>query len=105
MNIEAYGASDDLIEIEGDTREEFDWYQQNEKPCYLQFNDGTVLKLFYSKDGEWKVSVETKGACDVKIDPSDGPDSENYSDRAILTGGPEFEWVNFRKTTPKRLPA
>jgi len=40
--LKVYGASDDLIEIKGDIREEFSRYDS--EGDYLAFSDGTVLK-------------------------------------------------------------
>lgn len=38
-----YGASDDLIEVDGDITEEFDAIEQH--PYYLGFSTGVVLRI------------------------------------------------------------
>lgn len=60
MTVYVYGASDDLIEIEGDLSEEFGYtpptYSHHDaKPYYLGFSDGTLLKITY--DGEWNIKL------------------------------------------------
>jgi len=58
------GASDDLIEIEGDIREEFNHYgaDEDDKGVYLGFSDGTVLKAVYDSDGIWRFNLACKGS-------------------------------------------
>lgn len=55
-----YGASDDLVEIDGDINEEFD---SGDVPTYLLFNDGTQLKIEYDKDNDacWGIEIVTHG--------------------------------------------
>jgi metallophosphoesterase superfamily enzyme len=40
MKVKIYGYSDDLIEMEGDLRDEYDSYH---KPGYLTFSNGTIV--------------------------------------------------------------
>lgn len=62
MSTKVYGASDDLVEVEGDVRGEIDKYNTSEeKPVRLAFSDGTILAWWYNDDGLWKVKVEAKG--------------------------------------------
>ena len=54
MRLTIYGASADLIEVDGDYREEFNHYDScddNAKPAYLAFADGTVLSITYGAGG------------------------------------------------------
>lgn len=62
MTVYVYGASDDLIEIEGSLRQEFYYcdagYANADEalvPYYLAFSDGTLLKITY--DGEWNIKL------------------------------------------------
>ena len=64
--IKIYGYSDDIVEIEGDSRwdDEYDCYDQD---VIIYFNDCTVLRMHY--DGAWKATVENKGAAKYTITP------------------------------------
>lgn len=59
MHVKISGASDDLIELDGDIVEEYDSY---DTPTYLAFSEGTVVKLQYCETGIWRVTVEREGA-------------------------------------------
>lgn len=82
-----YGASDDLIEVEGDVKLEDGSY---DRPGFIHFPDvGAVLKVEYSPsgyDGRWKIDVVNDGGLDISIEPSGDADSANYSDKATVTG-------------------
>lgn len=82
------GASDDLIEIEGDLSEEFNG---SEEPRYLAFSDGTLLTIQYGVGGGfWRISVMSKGTCAVtKTDGTD--EDDDYTDQVTLTG--DLAWV------------
>lgn len=54
------GASDDLIELEGDISDEFNRYD-SEDGDYLAFSDGTCLKVIYDDDGLWRLTVIAQG--------------------------------------------
>jgi hypothetical protein len=91
-----YGASDDLIEVEGHIREEFGG---GGEPRYLSFSDGTVLRVSY--DGIWHITAEKKGSATFTHTPAEGEDAERredgssgYSDRVTLSGE-EIESVVF----------
>lgn len=86
--IEIYGSSDDLIEIDGDIREEF-----NAEEGYLAFSDGTVLYIEYGKEGIWRIRQMTKGK--AKYTKTEGIDDDNYSDKVTLDG--DISWVVFGK--------
>lgn len=85
MQIEIYGSSDDLIEIEGDFTEEFYSY---DKGNYLIFSDGTVLEIEYTVAGHWRINLHTLGeylsVVTKTLPVKDGPN--DYSDVAYLTG-------------------
>lgn len=54
--VQLFGASDDLIEVRGDIREEF--YANFDEPTYLRINEAKVNILY---DGEWKFWLEDTG--------------------------------------------
>lgn len=87
-----YGASDDLIEIDGYIREEFPAaYEETE---YLAFSDGTLLVINYNNDGFWIIKAMHRGPCFLKIDSCDvGPmeNDDSYSDIAYFTEG--IKWI------------
>jgi len=92
MSTQIYGASDDLIEIQGDLSEEF---SGGEKPCLLIFSDGTVLTIKYGKEhlAVWAITLVTQGKLFSKISHCTDEDAERYSDTAHLQDG--LEWVYF----------
>jgi hypothetical protein len=47
-----YGASDDLIEFEGDFEDEGNHY--GDDPAYIHLDDGSVIKALYDRDGIWR---------------------------------------------------
>lgn len=47
-----YGASDDLIEFEGDFEDEGDHF--GDDPIYIHLDDGSVIKALYDNDGIWR---------------------------------------------------
>ena len=61
--ITVYGASDDLIEV-----------------------DGTILRITYMPSGVWRIGVVTRGSAELKVEPAPEGDEDNYSDRATLDG-------------------
>lgn len=94
--IEVYGASDDLIEIEGAIREEF--YATPDRTDYLVFNEGTVLSVKYNDDGCWEIQRVAEGSAAYEHRPHDN-DETTYTDRVILLG--DLTSVKLRKTLPK----
>lgn len=92
MTTEVYGASDDLIEVQGDLSEEF---SGGEKPCLLIFSDGTVLTIKYGKEhlAVWAITLIEQGGLFGRIDFCTDEDAERYSDTAHFKDG--LEWVYF----------
>lgn len=86
--ITVYGASDDLIEVEGDIREEF--YALGDDENFLALSNGTVLRVEYSRGGVWRIT-HAAGTPSVAIDQAPEGDDENYSDRATITD--HIAWV------------
>lgn len=89
MNIQIYGASDDLIEIEGDIREEFNASRDTEGDI-LACSDGTALRIRYDQDGIWRINRISKGT--AQYEHTEATDSDtDYSDRVKLIG--DIEWI------------
>ncbi len=92
--IEVYGASDDLIEVEGDIREEFYAIEEaSGDGGLLSFSDGTVFGIRYSDAGVWRIAPVVKGTAFEGITQAPEDDDDNYSDRALLGEG--VTWVVF----------
>ncbi|HZO69730.1 MAG TPA: hypothetical protein VFB74_32435 [Kribbellaceae bacterium] len=89
-----YGASDDLIEVDGDFQEEFTY----QGPGYgqpsgdlLAFSNGVVLRIEFGATGVWRISRVTGDPGYIHIDQAPEHDAVNYSDRAKVTG--DIDWV------------
>lgn len=95
MPLKVYGASDDLIEIEGDFREEDGCYaclDDEHDPHYLIFSDGTILTIIYGKDigGIWEIKLISKGSLFDRIDVCLDDEADIYSDIAYFKDGIKF---------------
>lgn len=83
-----YGASDDLIEVEGQVEEEFTVYGSG--PHRIRFDNGVELSLTYEPEG-WRVSP-VNGLDGVVLIPAPGGDGNdvaglpNSSNRAVVLG-------------------
>lgn len=92
MAIKVFGASDDLVEIEGDIREEFYAVSAEDKPTLLAFSDGTLLQIQYGVGNQafWRITPLVYGTAKYsKVEATD--EDTNYSDVVTLEG--EFKWV------------
>lgn len=105
MKTKIYGASDDLIEIEGQITDEVDCYN-HQKPIKITASDGTIASIFYN--GEWKLNVKFAGVKYLHLVDSVGDDNEHegvalgctsYSDVLIFDEG--IEWVKIKGKTFK----
>lgn len=81
------GASDDLVEIGGDIREEFS--PRDEGNFFIVASDGTVLKGAY--DSVWRFTLHTKGSATIDKQEAPADDDDNYSDVVTLDG--DIRWV------------
>jgi hypothetical protein len=88
--LNVYGASDDLIEIEGDISEEFNLVD-DDKGDLLAFSDGTVLRIAYTNPGIWRITPVVRGTATLSIDAAMEDDDVNYTDKATLDG--DVVWV------------
>lgn len=82
--IKVYGASDDLLEVEGDIRAEFSYTDGNE---FLAFSDGTILRCTYA--GDWSITPLATGQNSVVNHKSaetrrEQGDTEAYSDTVTI---------------------
>ena len=91
-NIEIYGASDDLIEVDGDIREEFNPKSDDFETDgdLLAFSDGTVLRVKYGAGGVWRITQVAKGSAAFSKVEAPEDDDSNYSDRVTLAG--DIKW-------------
>lgn len=86
--IKVYGASDDLVEIEGDIEEEFGAYD-----CkgYLMFSNGVLLTIEYGDMGIWRIEclADPNNVVEIeKCPPND--DDDPYSDIANIKDDIKF---------------
>lgn len=94
-----YGASDDLIEIDGDVRGETDG---GDEPTTLMCSDGTVLVVRYGKPdlgGVWAVEVKEKGSLFDRLEICTDEEGNPYSDQAFFKEG--IKWVRRGDTGEK----
>lgn len=89
--ITVYGASDDLIEVEGDIREEFPYHCDDADGDVLAFSDGTVLRIAFTASGVWRITPVVRGSAHLHLEHAEEDDVDNYSDRATLREG--ITWV------------
>lgn len=93
--IKVYGASDDLVEVEGDIREEFN-PTEDERDSVLVFSDGTVLTIQYTSEGVWRITPLIRGAALYSCQQAPADDDDNYTDIATLEDpGNPIRWVLF----------
>jgi hypothetical protein len=88
MPLTLTGASDDLIEVDGDFDAEFTAPAGG--PALMAFSDGTVLRIEYTH-GVWRIRPVTTGRGAVIVEQAPEDDEDNYSDKAKLAG--PIEWV------------
>lgn len=86
--IEVTGASDDLIEVGGDIREEFTYQGNDESGDLLAFSDGTVLRVVYAQFGTWRIMPVARGAADLHVEQEI---EDEGTDKATLNG--DIRWV------------
>lgn len=88
------GASDDLIEVDGAIREEFNARDTDRggDGNLLAFSDGTVLHIDYTRAGVWRIAPLARGTATLTIDQCSGDeDDDRYTDVATLAG--DVRWV------------
>lgn len=90
--IRIYGASDDLIEVDGDIRDE------GGGPGFVELSTGDVFRVDYEDSGCWNVYHHTEPGPltrleSVEIVRKDAEDEDGYTGHATVTG--PIEWVDF----------
>jgi len=94
-----YGASDDLIEVDGDIREEF--YHSEDGVDLLAFSDGTLLSVEYDNSGMWRINRLMDGTSRYTKDEATAEEGNRedglpaYSDVVTLTPGVDRERVRW----------
>jgi hypothetical protein len=84
-----YGASDDLIEVDGAIEEEF--AARMDGAALVTCSDGTALRVVYDDDGIWRVTPVARGAGDLVVTQCAATD-DDYTDRATITAD-HITWV------------
>lgn len=83
------GASDDVIEVDGDIREEFTYHNdKDENGDLLAFSDGTILRIVFARFGVWRITPVARGTAALHIEQQT---EDEGTDTATLTG--DIRWV------------
>lgn len=97
MAVTIYGASDDLIEVEGDVKAEFQYNPRPGSGQYIALSCGVVLSIEYDNDGVWRINPVCVAAMPagttLSVEQAPADDEVNYSDRATVTGAEPVSWV------------
>lgn len=98
--VKIYGASDDLVEVEGDVNG-CNEYGSFDKATYIHLSTGDVFKAEYTDEGVWKVDRFRNGKKKLSIakEPhADGDDPDPYTDTVTITG--DIKWVDVWSNWP-----
>ena len=93
-----YGASDDLIELDGTINDEIGCYNQT---VHIMFDDGTAARIKYCKKvngetiGVWGIMVLSKGTGFIGLRECYDEDADIYSD--ILTLDDTVKGFKYKK--------
>jgi hypothetical protein len=85
--IKIYGASDDLIEVDGDLCAEFPVTDTGDDGVLLVASNGVVLRIRYRTC--WRLDLVTGAGVEIVPCPED--DETNYSDVATITD--PLSWI------------
>lgn len=101
MSVTIYGASDDLVEIEGDINEEWDMptWSDEDMRRHIGLSDGTLLSICRDGEGCWRINVLHRGKYTTKKTEATATDSD-YTDRLEICG--YIEWAVFGKAERRR---
>jgi hypothetical protein len=97
-----YGASDDLVELEGDVDGEVSAYgtsRDDSEGVLMVFSDGTVLCTHYGKPGDlavWSITLIRRGDLFDRIDICLDPEADIYSDQAFFNSGLTWAYAAVR---------
>jgi len=93
-----YGASDDLIEFDGDVRGEVGCYGTDDKEqgVLISCSDGTILEVKYGKGGAaiWGIMVIQKGRLLTEVKACVDEDAKIYSDVAVFATGLKWAYAS-----------
>lgn len=90
---EVYGASDDLIEFDGDFRGEVGNYGTDEDGSLVIMSDNPLFTIRYNEEGIWKIDVLHKGALFDRIEICTDPEEERYSDTLFFKEGIKWAYM------------
>jgi hypothetical protein len=105
MSTKIYGASDDLVEFEGDVSGEVGCYgtDDSDHGVLIICSDGTLLEVKYGKAemAIWEVKLFNSGSLFERIDPCIDENATPYSDVAHFRDGLKWayaatEWQRVR---------
>lgn len=96
-----YGYSDDLVEIDGDIRDEFTYPYDDKEGCVLAFSNGLILRIKYNDNGIWRITpvfpIKNES---FSISQAPENDDSNYSD--IATINDDIDWVVMGQSIGKK---
>ncbi len=91
-----YGASDDLIEVDGEVRDEFSAWHDSDAGEYVPItvSDGTRAAVRFDEDGVWRIAILTAGTGNPRVDvhPLDEEDDAGRYTDVLTIDGP-ITWV------------
>lgn len=82
------GASDDLVELDGDIYEEWTYRDDGNDGDLVAFSDGTVLRI--TQGAPWRIVPVARGTAQLDIGQAMEGDEE-ATDKASLTG--DIRWA------------
>jgi hypothetical protein len=95
VTTKVYGASDDLIEFDGDVHGEVGCYGTDDRDqgVLVMFSDATLIEVKYGKKGEgiWEIKLVRRGELFESIDQCVDADATPYSDVAHFKAG--LKWA------------
>lgn len=98
MGTRVYGASDDLIEAEGDLRGEVacSGTDDREKGVLVIFSDGTIVEVKYGKAdmAVWGITLIKQGTLFERIDPCSDEDADPHSDVLHFDDGIKWAYAS-----------
>jgi hypothetical protein len=98
--VTVYGASDDLVELDGAVYEEFtyrgDEDRNGTRGDLVAFSDGTVIRIVFDGDdrGNWRITPVARGTATLTIEQVAETD-EGTTDRAVLDPGPDGDPIRW----------
>jgi hypothetical protein len=96
---EIYGASDDLIEFDGDYRGEVGCYgtEDSDLGALIVCSDGTVLEIKYGKNDKaiWGINVIERGTLFDRLEICTDEDAHRHSDTVYINEG--IKWIYVAK--------